>query len=178
MYPLHIFLPRNPVLFSWVLTTKKLPFCLRSGSTSLSHRKLTTKRSYQQNGSGANTLQNFTKVWCMTFNLKKKGRKLNAIFGYLESAGNFPFIKNKFSMVLSFHQFSSYISRSKKLGAKEIQRGYINIRCVILSCGLLKRHSFHSSIFPNSNRWTFYHGNLRGPPQCHPPRNKALLRDY
>ena len=23
------------------------------------------------------------------------------------------------------------------------------------------------------------HGNLRGPPQCHPPpRNKALLRDY
>ncbi len=25
----------------------------------------------------------------------------------------------------------------------------------------------------------WYHGNLRGPPQCHPPpRNKALLRDY
>ena len=25
----------------------------------------------------------------------------------------------------------------------------------------------------------FVHGNLRGPPQCHPPpENKALLRDY
>ena len=25
----------------------------------------------------------------------------------------------------------------------------------------------------------FFHGNLRGPPQCHSPqRNKALLRDY
>ena len=34
--------------------------------------------------------------------------------------------------------------------------------------------TFENVLFKKIN-----HGNLRGPPQCHPPpRNKALLRDY
>ena len=77
-------------------------------------------------------------------------------------------------------------TRRKKLvprAGKALLRGYWFPIMLRLAMNVPLKHHSEKIDFKEKHEPPFrvmYHGNLRGTPQCHPPRprNKALLRDY